>query len=151
MTLERFKTLVEAWERARKVFGDDIAQEAVKVSLARSNKDIDQIGYMFNWCKWLKLDGYYDGAEHHKIDGKRHLMAQCMDWAVVVDRRTPEDIAIFNETLRAVDPEVLWALANGTYVPRKRIRECRGKAPGPLASKWRKKGVNKTAVIEGRL
>jgi hypothetical protein len=122
--------VIEAWQVARR-YGEDIAQEAYVI--ARKYDRGDLAGYLLGIAKQLAARGFNDGQDV-KVAHGQHLPGQQfpehLSWSPGTDRRTPEQIAIARESIRAIDPRLVEALANDTYVSRARVRQLRGKAPG---------------------
>lgn len=135
-------SLIEAWERAREVFGDEIAQEATLLALGRKRREVDEIAYLMATGRWLKARGYTDGVEFKKIPGKhtRYVGVSLEEWHPIPIYATPEAVVLAKEEVLRLHEIGAGLLLGSRHVGKKNMRACKYGHEGALYYKRNGRG-----------
>jgi hypothetical protein len=140
-----FETLEEAWEHARQpdVFGEDIAQQAVLLTLARSDKAVRGAAYLLTTCHWLRIHAYSDAKGEQRSDRLKYkrevLLVNPELMREAVDTLSPEKLLLLKEETSGIKEDAVQALL-GSYTPQSSPTRCRKGHEGSVYFRPRKSG-----------
>jgi hypothetical protein len=156
----QFETLLEAWESARKPdsFGEEIAQQAMMLTLDRPGTEAREPAYFLTTCHWQRIHGYNDArGEQRKVRLKYKKEVLAPDPRLMreaVDTLTPERLLIIREEVSGIKENAVKALS-GNYTSRSDPTVCVRGHEGAFDFRVRKDGslhktCRKCAVMRTR-
>jgi hypothetical protein len=109
------ETLIEGWSIARRVFGDEVAQEAVVKTLSREHKELNEVSFFLTTCRWLRLHGYNDGTGWRRSDRRTEHLAKAPTVFLShgVNRVTPELLLMWKEQAHSVGEDSVKVISEG--------------------------------------